>query len=139
MIKSIDELKGFLIKIEFNFETKFFDFYVGFPEGWLVDLGVNEITITPDKEVNGAILYIVSPNDQAIDSNLIIKYLLNIIKYNNKLLSAKEKIEKQKKKLEEKLLNDGKSFFYKEITDAKHLSSNGIKLLESGEIKQNNV
>lgn len=116
---SLDQLKGFLIKIEFNFDTKSYDFQLGLPDTWVVDFGINEINIEKINVINGAILYSISSS--TLESDLIIKYVINIIKHNKKVAFAKEKIEEQKRKLEQKLLKEGKNFIFKEMRKIKFL------------------
>lgn len=111
----MEELKGFLIRVDFNFETKKFDFLLGFPTEWTVDFQVPEILVIEDKQVSGAILYTISSNSDAVDSNILIKYIKNVIKYNQKISRAFEKIEKQKQKLEQSYKEEGKIVIRKEI------------------------
>lgn len=101
MKNSIDNLKGTLIKIEFDFETENFDFFVGFSNNWIVNFSSN-VDYELTEKLNDTVGYMIRPA-KGFTSNDVINEINSIIKINLKYEDALKKIEQQKNKLQNKI------------------------------------
>jgi hypothetical protein len=100
--KILENLNGYLISINRNFETEMYELEVGFKKNWVFKSNDN-IECSVEKETDSGSLVIISGKHDEVVIDDLVQYVNKVIETNKKITEMQERFEEELKRKKEQL------------------------------------